>query len=464
MRRPAEIRKPLDQESLHSRGREKRVEGSRPRGISRKDFLRTSGTGLAGAVLLGAAGCGGGQSGGVTELYYSASPDDTGTTQKLIDKFNKQNKGTYKVVFIEGNADTGQRLDKLRTQFQAGGENLDVILGDVIWTAELAANGWVTDLTDRFPESTQKEYLPGSVEAIIFDDKPYAMPWYTDTGLLYYRKDLLEQSGYDGPPKTWDELKEMSRKTMARSGTRFGFVFQGARYEGGVCDGCEFIWGHGGNILDPADPTRVVVDSPNAIAGLATERSMITDGVSPQAVTVYKEDESAGAFLNGDAIFLRNWPYVYALIGTPDYPKLDTDQVGVSELPSSDGKPGNGTVGDQPLYISTSSKNPDAAWKFIEFLSSPEQQKLRAIEGSYLPTRSKLYDDPEIQESVPVVALAKTALQHTLPRPVTPYYSDMSLEMQDQFNASLSGEVSPEDAARTMKENLENLIQQGQDS
>jgi multiple sugar transport system substrate-binding protein len=135
----------------------------------------------------------------------------------------------------------------------------------------------------------------------------------------------------------------------------------------------------------------------------------------------------------------------------------------VSELPSSDGKPVNGTVGDQPLYISTNSRNPDAAWKFIEFLPTPEQQKFRAIEGSYLPTRSKLYDDPEIQESVPVVALAKTALQHTLPRPVTPYYSDMSLEMQDQFNASLLGEISLEEAARTMKVNLENLIQQDQD-
>jgi multiple sugar transport system substrate-binding protein len=181
-RRSAEGRKPLDEESLLRRGREERVESSRPRGISRKDFLKTSGTGLAGAVLLGAAGCGGGgQSGGVTELYYSAAPDDTGTTQKLVDKFNKKNKGTYKVIFVEGNADTGQRLDKLRTQFQAGGEDLDVILGDVIWTAELAANGWVTDLTDRFPESTQKEYLPGSVEAIIYDGKPYAMPRYTDT-------------------------------------------------------------------------------------------------------------------------------------------------------------------------------------------------------------------------------------------------------------------------------------------
>ena len=89
---------------------------------------------------------------------------------------------------------------------------------------------------------------------------------------------------------------------------------------------------------------------------------------------------------------------------------------------------------------------------------------LRATAGSYLPTRSKLYDDPEIQKSVPVVALAKTALQHTLPRPVTPYYSDMSLEMQEQFNDSLLGNLSPEEAARTLKANLEDFIRQGQDS
>ena len=347
---------------------------------------------------------------------------------------------------------------------QAGGTDLDVILGDVIWTAQLAESGWISDLSDRFTESQRQEFLPGSVEAITYKGKTFGMPWFTDTGLLYYRKDLLQESGFDGPPKTWDELKQMSRKVRGDSGTKFGFVFQGARYEGGVCDGMEFIWTHGGEVLDPQDPTKVLVDSPEAIAGLATERSMIVDGISPEAVTVYKEDESAGAFLNGDAVFLRNWPYVYSLVGTSDYPKLSPNQVGVSELPSADGEPGNGTVGDQPLYISSTAKDPDAAWKFIQFLTAPEQQKLRAVKGSYLPTRTALYDDPEIQEKVPVVPLAKVALQHTRPRPVSPYYSDMSLEMAEQFNASLSGDISPEEAARTLKEQLESFIRQGQEA
>jgi multiple sugar transport system substrate-binding protein len=435
----------------------------RPRGLSRRDFLKVGGAGLAGAAFLGAAGCGGGeQAGGATEIYFTSAPDESGTTEKLIDMFNDKNKGKYKVIFHQGNADTGQRFDKLRTQMQAGGEDLDVILGDVIWTAQLAESDWISDLSDRFTESQRKEFLPGSVEAITYEGKTFGMPWFTDTGLLYYRMDLLQESGFDGPPKTWDELKQMTLKVREDAGLKYGFVFQGAAYEGGVCDGMEFIWTHGGEVLDPDDPTRVLVDSPEAIAGLATERSMITEGISPEGVTVYKEDESAGAFLNGDAVFLRNWPYVYALVGTSEYPKLDPEQVGVSELPSADGEPGNGTVGDQPLYISSTATDPDAAWKFIQFLSAPEQQKIRAVEGAYLPTRTALYSDQEIQEKVPVVVLAQEALQHTRPRPVSPYYSDMSLEMAEQFNASLSGDISPEEAARTLKEQLERFIKEGQ--
>ena len=347
----------------------------RPKGLSRRDFLKVGGAGLAGAAFLGAAGCGGGgQGGGATEIYFTSAPDESGTTQKLIDMFNDTNKGKYKVIFHPGNADTGQRFDKLRTQMQAVGEDLDVILGDVIWTAQLAESGWISDLSDRFTESQRKKFLPGSVEAITYKGKAFGMPWFTDTGLLYYRKDLLQESGFDGPPKTWDELKQMTLKVREDASLKYGFVFQGAAYEGGVCDGMEFIWTHGGEVLDPNDPTKVLVDSPEAIAGLATERSMITEGISPEGVTVYKEDESAGAFLNGDAVFLRQWPYVYALVGTSDYPKLKPEQVGVSELPSADGEPGNGTVGDQPLYISSSARDPDAAWKFIQFLTAPSSR------------------------------------------------------------------------------------------
>jgi len=155
---------------------------------------------------------------------------------------------------------------------------------------------------------------------------------------------------------------------------------------------------------------------------------------------------------------------VYALSSDPAESEIKPDQVGISELPSADGQPGNGTVGDQPLLINATSQNQEAAWEFIKFLTAPEQQKFRAVEGSFLPTLTSLYDDQEIQESVPVVALAKDALQHTRPRPVSPYYSDMSLEMAEQFNASLSGEATPEQAAQTLQSELEKFIEEGQQS
>jgi multiple sugar transport system substrate-binding protein len=227
---------------------------------------------------------------------------------KLIQKFNEQNKGSFQVKFREMPSDTGQYFDQLRTEFQAGGGEVDVIGGGVIWPAQFALNGWISDLSDRFNDTD--EFLPGPMQAMTYDGKVWGVPWYTDAGLLYYRQDLLEQAGFSEPPATWEELKEQAQKTAQDTGTKFGFVFQGAEYEGGVCNGLEYIWSHGGNVLDPEDPSKVIIDSPESAAGLQTERSMIADGVSPQAVLQYKEDESHAAFLRGDAVFLRNWAYV----------------------------------------------------------------------------------------------------------------------------------------------------------
>ncbi len=160
--------------------------------------MRIGGAGFAGAALTGVAGCGGGgQAGAAKEIVFSSSIDDTGTAKKLVDKFNRQNRSGIKVEFRPGDADTGTRFDKMRTQFQAGGEDLDVILGDVIWTAQFAAQGWISDLSDRFTEDMRADYLPGSVEAVTYEGKVYGKPWFTDTGLLYYLNVMA------GPVRQW---------------------------------------------------------------------------------------------------------------------------------------------------------------------------------------------------------------------------------------------------------------------
>ena len=91
---------------------------------------------------------------------------------------------------------------------------------------------------------------------MFYEGAIYGVPWFTDAGMLYYRKDLLEQAGFSEPPKTWAEMEEMVKKVRGETGTRYGFVFQGADYEGGVVNGLEFIWSSGGGCSIPTTPAK----------------------------------------------------------------------------------------------------------------------------------------------------------------------------------------------------------------
>jgi multiple sugar transport system substrate-binding protein len=439
------------------------------RSLNRRGFLKLGGSALAGTALLGLAGCGGGgESGsGATEFTFSFGPDNSGSLQKLVDRFNQKFQGKYKANYRVMSADTGQYFNQLKTEFQAGGGETDLIGGDVIWPVQFAANGWIEDLSDRFTSEERRKFLPAPVQSCTYDDKVYGVPWFTDAGLLYYRQDLLEKSGFSEPPKTWSELKEQTRKVVQDSGMEDGFVFQGARYEGGVVNGLEYIWTSGGDVIDPEDPEKVVIDAPGAVEGLTIERSMIEDGIAPQAVSTYAEQECQAAFLNGRAVFCRNWPYMYALATGEGESRLESGQVGVAPLPVAKGQDRSFSgLGGWNFYLNAASseEEKEAAYEFVKFATSPEQQKLRALNGSFLPTLESLYDDREIVEKVPVIALGEAAIKNARPRPLSPYYSDMSLAMAEQFNASLKGAKSPEEAIRTLDRELQEIVDLGETS
>jgi multiple sugar transport system substrate-binding protein len=427
--------------------------------FNRRDFLKLGGAGLAGATLLGAAGCGGGGGSFNGEITVGFGREASGTLEKMIANFNKQSKD-IKVKWRVMPSDTGQYFDQLRTQFQAQDGSLTLIGGDVIWPAQFAANSYIIDLSDRFTESMRNKFLEGPVESNTYEGKVYGVPWFTDAGLLYYRKDLLEKSGFSGPPATWDEMKDQAQKVMQDQGTKFGFVFQGAEYEGGTVNGLEYINSHGGQVLDPNDASKVIIDSPESVAGLETEYSLVADGVSPQAVSTYAEPETEAPFLGGDAVFCRNWPYMYSLAGTENFIKPDV--IDIAPLPAGEGGESVSGLGGWNFFINAFAETEaqDAAWEFVKYMTSSEQQKFYSLGGSYLPTLTALYDDPEIKENVPTVRLAPEALKNTVPRPVSPVYSDMSLQMAEQFNASLSGDTPPQEAIGTLQKELQSIADQ----
>src|SRR5215204_5825122 len=315
--------------------------------LSRRDFLKLSGVGVAGVTLLGPSSCGG-EGEGSGKVIFSNIPDMSGSIHARIDKFNKQNKGKFQVAYREIQLESQEYFDRLKTEFQAGGGETDVIGGNVPWTAEFAENGWIVDVSSRFPEDEQSKFVNGQIQSLNYQGKIWGVPWLADAGLLFYRNDLLEHSGFSEPPKTWKELKEMAEKVVQDSGTRYGFLFQGANNESGVCNALEYIWTHGGDVLDG---DKVIIDSPESAAGLATYHSMVTSGAAPKAVFNYTETESQQSFYNGDSVFIRYWPSLYGGLGDPATTKLKPEQVGIAPIPVAPGNRSYSTLGGWGMEI-----------------------------------------------------------------------------------------------------------------
>lgn len=430
--------------------------------LSRRSFLKLGGAGLAGAALVGVGGCAGEKSEGLTRIVFSHGEDSEILRDQILG-FNEQNRGEIEVTLRLAPADSSQYFEKLRIEFQADEADADVISGDVIWPAQFAANGWISDLSSLFTADLREPYLPATIDSNTYEGAVYGVPWFTDAGMLYYRKDLLEQGGFSEPPKTWDEMQEMVEKVRQDAGTKYGFVFQGAEYEGGVVNGLEFIWNSGGDVLDSHDPNEVTVATPDAIAGLETARGIVAEGVAPGAVPSFKEYESYTVFLNGDAVFMRNWPNVYARAADPSLSRVEQERIGVAPLPvARSGSVAHSGLGGWNLMINAASEKTEAAWAFIRYLSAPEQQKARALRGGYLPTREDCYEDREILSEVPVITLGREAIRNVRSRPVTPFYHDMSLAMAGRFHASLTGATAPQHAATLLEQDLESILRQAQ--
>ena len=218
--------------------------------MNRRDFLKMGGAGLAGAALLGASGCGGGWGLGRPHLLHG-SRRRARHHGKLINKFNKQQKGEFQVTVREMPADTGSYFDKLRTEFQAGGGDIDVIGGDTIWPIQFAAQGWIRTSPTSFPRREQKKFLPAPIQASHLRGQGSTGCRGTRTrDCSTPAADLLEKSRLlCEPPRPGTSSRRWPSRSRRTQGTPNGFVFQGKNYEGGVCNGLEYIWTHGGDVL-----------------------------------------------------------------------------------------------------------------------------------------------------------------------------------------------------------------------
>ena len=291
------------------------------------------------------------------------------------------------------------------------------------------------------------------MEAVTFEGKPYAVPWYIDAGVLYYRKDLLQKYGFL-PPTTWAELVSTAQTITAEEKGLYGFIWQGKQYEGLVCNVLEYMWSNGGEVMREGKP---VLFSPENIYALNFMKDLIIKyKVTPPLVTTAIEEPTRHIFGNGQALFMRNWPYAWNIFQREGSPVKD--KVGISTLPSFPTHESASTLGGWQLGVNRFSKNPQVAEKLVLFLTSPESQKTLALNIGYKPSRQSLYLDEELIREQPFIAGLTDVLRKARPRPVSPYYLMISQIIQPEFSAALSGIKTAEEALRSAQQQIEFIL------
>ncbi len=397
---------------------------------------------LAAAILIVNSGF---AAGARAEVTISISCSSLGIEQQLCQSGSEawaQATGN-KVKLVATPADANERLALYQTLLAAQAQDIDVFQVDVIWPAILAPH--LTDLTAILSEQDRADHFKVLIENNTVEGKLVAVPWFVDAGLLYYRKDLLEKYGKE-VPKTWTGLTETAKAVMdgekAAGNTGLqGYVWQGRAYEGLTCNALEWIASYGGGSIVDADG-NITIDNPQATQALEMAKGWI-GMISPKGVLSYAEEESRGVFQSGNAVFMRNWPYAWALANAEDSPVKG--KVGVAVLPQGEGPDARpaAALGGQNLAVSRYSAHPEEAADLVRYLTSAEEQKRRALEGSFNPTLRSLYEDSELIAANPFFKDFLPIVESAVARPSTitgRRYNQVSSAFVRAVHGALSGQ------------------------
>ncbi|TIV28844.1 MAG: ABC transporter substrate-binding protein, partial [Mesorhizobium sp.] len=363
---------------------------------------------LAAGILLGAVQA--------RAVELSIVSGDTGNgikvLREILDLYEKKSGNKVDIVVIPPS--TTDQFGQYRLWLAAGSSDIDVYQTDVIWAPQLASQ--LVDLTEA-TRDLAGAHFPSIIQSQTVNGRLVALPIFTDVPALYYRKDLLDKYGAK-VPTTWQQLQDTAKLVMDReraAGNKdiWGYVFQGNAYEGLTCNALEWMMSNGGGgIIEPDG--EISINNPKAAAALDRAKGWIGT-IAPPGALGYQEEEARGVWQIGNAVFMRNWPYAYALGNSENSPirgKFD-----VAPLPAGEGGHPVATLGGWNLAVSKYSKHPNAAIDLVKFIASPEMQKYRTLKTANLPTIAALYDDPDIARQQPIVPRWKEIFLNAQPRP-----------------------------------------------
>lgn len=410
---------------------------------------------VAGALL--AFGAAGSVQAATLTIACGSNAADVEFCFKFAQEWGKKN--GHEVKLYSPPASSTDNLALLRQQFAAKSSDVDVMMIDVVWPGVIKDH--LVDLK-KYSKGVEASHFPAIVANNTVDGKLLGIPWFTDAGLLFYRKDLLAKYNLK-PPNTWDELAAAAKaiqegERKAGAADFQGFVFQAKAYEGLTCDALEWVASFGGGEIVDKDG-NITINNPQAAKALDTAASWI-GSIAPGGVLNYGEEDARGVWQNGKAAFMRNWPYAWSLGQAADSPIKG--KIGVAALPAGSG-PGAkkaATLGGWQLAVPKYSKNIDAAAALALYMASAEVQKKRAIGGSYNPTIPELYKDKDVLAANPFMGELLEVFTSAVARPATATglkYPQVSQAFWDATHEVLSKKSSGAEAVKKLEGTLKQV-------
>lgn len=362
---------------------------------------------LASSLAVTLAACGGsdeGESGGGDVLRVTlANHVWTDNIKADLPEFEEET--GLKVELTQLGED--QLSDQYNVKLNASSEDIDVMMYRPLQEGKLfAKNGWLADLTELVEQNAEwdwSDFQSGPVATTTYEDKVMGVPLITESEVLYYRTDLLEEAGFSAPPATLEELEEMAAKIKADNPDVAGFVARTGR-SAAVTQFSSFLYSFGG---DWDADGQATLDTPEAQEAYDYYGRLIREYGPSNVSTDMSWPEAMAVFTQGQAAFYTDADSLYKNATDPEKSQV-SDVVGFAPFPAgpAGSKPYN--VPSWGLAINAGSQNIDNAWKFIEWATSKEQTLTNQQSG--VPSaRTSVWDNPEATKDYPedIVAAAQ---------------------------------------------------------
>jgi multiple sugar transport system substrate-binding protein len=372
------------------------------------------------------------------ELTVWAMGNEGVKLSTLADAFTKANPGVKVSVTP---VDWAQAVAKLQT----------AIAGNT--TPDVSQMG--TDMMGQFGATGAFEPVPADITASTFFDSAWktndvagvvsGVPWYVETRLLYYRKDIAEKAGIMSPPATWDDLKAMAKAMKEKGGAKWGISLGTKNWQ----EYFPFLWSNGGDVVDASG--KPALNSPQAVEALTFYESFFKDGLTPKSVP--EGFDITPAFVKGDNPMFFSGPWHLGLIDTAGGADFKSKWA-IAPMPKK--VTTTSFLGGSNVVVFKNSKNKDAAWAFVKFLSDPKTQALWYTTATDLPAVQAGWDDPAVK-SDPNVAMFGTQLRDTKAQPVSATWSELSSAINDTLEKMTIGGMEPQAAADQMQKDAESI-------